>query len=69
MVFMMHSIRNIGTLDVTSLVLNFLNRRGSVKEINHNFIVLIPKVKEANKMTEFRLLTYVISYTKSLQRP
>lgn len=35
--------------EVTSLAFNFLNSEGSIEEINQTFILLIPKVKNANK--------------------
>lgn len=40
--------------EVTSLALNFLNDGGSLEEINDTFIVLIPKIKNTDKMVDFR---------------
>ena len=40
--------------DVVSAVLDFLNNGNMLLEINHTNIVLIPKVKNPQKMSEFR---------------
>ena len=40
--------------DVVSVVLDFLNNGNMLPEINHTNIVLIPKVKNPQKMSEFR---------------
>ena len=40
--------------DVTAAVLDFLNSRNMVPEINHTHIVLIPKVKSLEKMSDYR---------------
>ena len=39
---------------VTTTVLDFLNSRNMVPDINHTNIVLIPKVKNPKKMSDFR---------------
>lgn len=43
--------------DVAKCVLDFLNRGVTIKELNRTFICLIPKVKGANKMKDFRLIS------------
>ena len=40
--------------DVVSAVLDFLNNGNMLPEINHTNIVLIPKVKDLEKMSDFR---------------
>ena len=40
--------------DVSSAVLDFLNSGIKIPEINYTHIVLIPKVKSPEKMTDFR---------------
>ena len=40
--------------DVVSAVLDFLNNGNMLPEINHTNIVLIPKVKDPEKMSDFR---------------
>ena len=40
--------------DVSSAVLDFLNSGIKIPEINYTHIVLIPKVKSLEKMTDFR---------------
>ena len=40
--------------DVTAAVLDFLNSRNMVPEINYTHIVLIPKVKSLQKMSDYR---------------
>ena len=40
--------------DVTNVVLSYLNSGCLLKSINHTFITLIPKVKNLEKLTEFR---------------
>ena len=40
--------------DVTSAVLSYLNSGSLLKSINHTFISLIPKVKNPEKVTDFR---------------
>ena len=40
--------------DVVFVVLDFLNNGNMLPEINHTNIVLIPKVKNPQKMSEFR---------------
>ena len=44
---------DIGT-DITEAVLSSLNSGSLLKSINHTFISLIPKVKNPEKVTEFR---------------
>jgi len=39
---------------VTAIVLDFLNSGNMVPNINHTNIVLIPKVKNPEKMSDFR---------------
>ena len=39
---------------ITTTVLDFLNSRNMVPDINHTNIVLIPKVKNPKKMSDFR---------------
>jgi len=43
--------------DVVSAVLDFLNNGKMLPEINHKNIVLIPKVKNPQKMSKFRLIS------------
>ena len=43
--------------DVSSAVLDFLNSGIKIPEINYTHIVLIPKVKSPEKMTDFRLIS------------
>ncbi|XP_042944638.1 uncharacterized protein LOC122278523 [Carya illinoinensis] len=40
--------------EVTKFALNILNKEGSLKGINDTFITLIPKTKEAKRVTDFR---------------
>ena len=40
--------------EVTRAVLNYLNEGGTISDINHTFIVLIPKVKNPECMNHFR---------------
>ena len=39
---------------ITTTVLDFLNSRNMVPDINHTNIVLIPKEKNPKKMSDFR---------------
>lgn len=45
-----HTIKN----DICGFVLNVSNNSGSLEEVNYTFITLIPKVKIAAKVGEFR---------------
>lgn len=46
--------RNIGTLLVAKFVLSFLNDMADIKDINGTYITLVPKIKDAREMTDFR---------------
>ena len=41
-------------MDITQAVLSYLNSGSILKSINHTFITLIPKVKNPEKVSEFR---------------
>ena len=43
--------------DVTSVVLDFLNSSTMLPEINYIHIVLIPKIKSYERMSDYRLIT------------
>ena len=43
--------------DVTSVVLDFLNSSTMLPEINYTHIVLIPKIKSYERMSDYRLIT------------
>ena len=40
--------------DITKAVLNILNGNDSMPEINHTYIVLIPKIKAPQDLSQFR---------------
>ena len=40
--------------DITRVVPSFLNRGGTILDINHTSIILIPKIKKLENMTQFR---------------
>lgn len=42
--------------DITRAVLNILNGNDSVLEINHTYIILIPKIKAPQDLSQFRLI-------------
>ena len=41
-------------MDITQVVLSCLNSGSILKSINHTFIILIPKVKNLERVSEFR---------------
>ena len=41
-------------MDITQAVLSSLNSGSILKSINHTFIILIPKVKNPEKVSEFK---------------
>ena len=41
-------------MDVSQVVLSSLNNGSLLKSVNHTFIILIPKVKNPKRLTEFR---------------
>ena len=41
-------------MDITQVVLSCLNSGSILKSINHTFITLIPKVKNLERVSEFR---------------
>ena len=41
-------------MDIIELVLSSLNSGSLLKSVNHTFITLIPKVKNPERVTEFR---------------
>ena len=43
--------------DITTTVLNYLNSSSLPSTLNHTFVTLIPKVKNPEKVTEFRLIS------------
>ena len=54
--------------NVVSVVLEFLNTGYMLPALNHTFIVLIPKIKNPVKVSDFRHITFVMSFIKLLQR-
>ena len=44
-------------MDTTHVVLSCLNSRSILKSINHTFITLIPKVRNPERVTEFRSIS------------
>lgn len=44
--------------DVTTTVLDYLNNGNMMLDINYTHIVLIPKIKSPEKMTDFRLISF-----------
>lgn len=40
--------------EITHTYLNILNHGGNLKDLNHTFIALIPKIKDPNRMVDYR---------------
>ena len=53
---------------VTKKVLDFLNFGISPPNFNDTHITLVPKIKEPKKITDYRLLVYVMWFTRLPQK-